>query len=136
MRQVALHLMDYVNATTTNILSPDILPVEDLRNMHIKSELPSMMQLPISLDKTLHFYQYLSTHVLIADRQFLLLTDVLMQNSAQQHHIYDVFSSPVPHSNLSAQYKINHKYISVTYDEARAVSSTEPASMQMDSFAE
>ena len=33
MRQVAIHTMDYVGAATTNILSPDILPVEDLRNM-------------------------------------------------------------------------------------------------------
>ena len=28
---------------------------------------------------------------------------------------------PVPHSNLSAQYKINHRYIGVTYDETKAV---------------
>ena len=33
MKQVAIHMMDYVDAATTNILSPDILPVEDLRNM-------------------------------------------------------------------------------------------------------
>ena len=41
MRQVAIHTMDYVDAATTNILSPDILPVDDLRNMlrHIESEL-------------------------------------------------------------------------------------------------
>ena len=58
MKQVAIQVMDYVDAVITNILSPDILTVEDLRNMlrHIKSELPSMMHLPISLDNTLHFY--------------------------------------------------------------------------------
>ena len=33
MRHVAIHMMDYVDAATTNVLSPDILPVEDLRNM-------------------------------------------------------------------------------------------------------
>ena len=27
MRQIAIHMMDYVHAATTNILSPDILPV-------------------------------------------------------------------------------------------------------------
>ena len=32
-----------------------------------------------------------------------------------------VFSLPAPHTNLSAQYKINHKYIGVTYDETKAV---------------
>ena len=70
MRQVAIHMMEYVDVATTNVLSPDILPVEDLRNMvkYIESELPSMMHLPIPLDNTLHFYWYFSTHVLIADR--------------------------------------------------------------------
>ena len=59
MRQVAIHMIDYVDAATTNILSPDILPLEDLKNMlrHIESELPSTMHLPISSDDTLHFYQ-------------------------------------------------------------------------------
>ena len=58
MRQVAIHTMDYVDAATTNVLSPDILPVEDLRNLlrHVESELPSVMHLPISSDITLHFY--------------------------------------------------------------------------------
>ena len=58
MRQVAIHMMDYVDVATTNVLSPGILPVEDLRNMlrHIESELPAMMHLPISSDNTLHFY--------------------------------------------------------------------------------
>ena len=78
MRQAAIHMMDYVDAATINILSPDIHPVEDLRNMlrHIESELPSVMHLPVSLDNTLHFYQYLSTHVLIADGKFLLVINV------------------------------------------------------------
>ena len=57
MRQVAIHMMDYVDAAVTHMLSPDILPVEDLRNMirHIESELPLTMHLPISLDDTFHF---------------------------------------------------------------------------------
>ena len=60
MRQVAIQTMNYVDAATTNVLSPDILPVEDLRNIlrHMESEVPSMMYLPTSLDNTLHFYQY------------------------------------------------------------------------------
>ena len=42
MRQVAIHTVDCMDAATTNVLSPDILQVEDLENMlrHIKSELP------------------------------------------------------------------------------------------------
>ena len=39
MWQIAIHTMDYVDAATTNELSPDILPVKDLKNMliHIES---------------------------------------------------------------------------------------------------
>ena len=33
MRQAAIHTMDYVDSPTTNVLSPDILPVEDLIHM-------------------------------------------------------------------------------------------------------
>ena len=71
MGQVAMHMMDYVDAATTNILLSDILPMEDLRSMlrHIETELPSTVHLPISSDDTLHFY----THVLKAEGQFLLI---------------------------------------------------------------
>ena len=117
------HLWTIWDAATTNVLSPDILPVEDLRNMlrNIESELPSAMHLPISSDKSLHFYRYLNTHVLIADRQFLLLIDMSIQNRAQQLKIYEIFSLPVPHNNLSDKYKVIYKYIGVTYDETKAV---------------
>ena len=42
--------MDYVDAATTRILSPHVLPVEDLREMllHIEKTLPLTMHLPIS----------------------------------------------------------------------------------------
>ena len=97
--------MDYVDATAINILSPDILPMEDLEGIlrQIESELPSTMHLPISSDDILNFYQYLNTHVLIAEGQFLLLIDVPIQKRAQQLQIYQVFILPVLHSNLSAQ---------------------------------
>ena len=127
IRQVAIHTMDYVDAATTNVLSPDILPVEDLRNMprHIESELPSMMHLPISSNNTLHFYRYNSIHVLIAEGQFLHLIDVPIQNKVKQLKIYEIFSLSVPYSNMSAQYKINHKYIGLTYDKIKAIAITD-----------
>ena len=86
MRQVAIYTMDYVDTATSNMLSSDILLVEDFQSMlrHIEYELPSTVHLPISLDDTLHFYQYLNTHVLIAEGQFLLLINVPIQNRAQQ----------------------------------------------------
>ena len=39
MRQVAMQTLDYSDAAMTNIMSPNILPVEEIRNMlrHIKS---------------------------------------------------------------------------------------------------
>ena len=33
MREVAIYTMDYIDAATTGILSPHVLPVEDLREM-------------------------------------------------------------------------------------------------------
>ena len=123
MRQFAIQTMDYGDAAMTNMLSSYILPVEELRNMlrHKESQLPSIMHLPRSSDNTLHFYWYLKTHVLTADGQFLPLINVLIQGRAQQLQIYGIFNLPVPHGEISAQYKINIKYVVITYDETQEV---------------
>ena len=49
MKQVGTHTVNYVHATTTNVLSLDILPVKELKGMlrHIGSQLSSIMHLPI-----------------------------------------------------------------------------------------
>ena len=59
MRQVAMHAMDHIDAAITGILSPYVLPVEDLRKMllHIEEALPSTMHLLVSSGDTLHFYR-------------------------------------------------------------------------------
>ena len=82
MREVIIYTMDYVDTATTRILSPHVLPLEDLRKMllHIEGTLPSTMHLPVSSEDTLHFYRYLCTHVLIADEQFLSLIYVPIQD--------------------------------------------------------
>ena len=56
MTQVAMHVMDYIDAATTGILSPHVLPVEDFQKMltHIEEILPSTMHVPVSSDDTLH----------------------------------------------------------------------------------
>ena len=84
MREVTIHTIDYVDAATTRILSPHVLPVEVLRKMllHIEETLPSNMHLPVSSEDALHFYRYLHTHILITDEQFLLLTNVPIQDHA------------------------------------------------------
>ena len=92
---------------------------------HIELQLPSIMHLPISSDKTLHFYRYVKTHLLVAEEQFLLLIDVPIQDRAQQLKIYKIFNLPVPHGDMSARYKINDKYIGITYDETQAEVITE-----------
>ena len=127
MRQVMTHTMDYINAATTNIFSPDVLPIEELIDMlrHIKSQPPSIMHLSISSNDILHFFHYLKTHMLVADGQYLLLTDVLLQDRAQQYQVYEIFNLPVSHGYVLAQYKINNKYIGDTYDETQAVVITE-----------
>ena len=47
IKEVAMHTMDYIDAATTGMLSPHVLPVEDLRKMllHIKEILPFTMHL-------------------------------------------------------------------------------------------
>ena len=79
------------------------------------------MHLPISSDDTLQFYWHLNTHVLRAEGHFPLLIDVSIQNRAQQLQIHEVFNLPVLHSNPSAKYRINHRYIGVTYDNTKTV---------------
>ena len=58
MRDVAIHTMDYIDAATTGIPSPHVLPVEDLKKMllHIEETLPLTMHLPVSSEDALHFY--------------------------------------------------------------------------------
>ena len=74
LHTISTHTMDYIDAATSGILSPHVLPVADLCKMlqHITDTLPPTLHLPISPVDTLHFYRYLCTHVLIENKQFLL----------------------------------------------------------------
>ena len=96
--------MDYIDAATTGTLSPHILPTMDLRRMlsHIEETLPSTLHFPVSSEDTLQFYRYLNTHVLIANKQFLLLINVPIQDQSQQLSIYKIFTLDIPHDNLIA----------------------------------
>ena len=68
------------------MLLPHILPIMDLKKMlsHKEETLTPTLNLPVSLEDTLHFYRYLHTHVLIANKEFLLLIDVPIQDQSQQ----------------------------------------------------
>ena len=121
MRQVGIHTMDYVEATMNNILSPDMLPVGELRTMfrHTEVQLPSITHLSILLDNMLYFYWYLKTHMLVADGQLLLLLDAAIQDRAQQLQIYEFLNLPVPHGDVTGKYKVSDKYIGITCDETQ-----------------
>ena len=82
IQMVSTPTMDYINAATSGILSPHILPTVDLQKMllQISDTLPSTLHLPVSPDDTLHFYRYICTHVLITNKQFLLLIDIPIQD--------------------------------------------------------
>ena len=121
MRQIAMHEKGYIDKATPNILSPHVLPVEDLQEMliHIKAELPSTMDLLVSSDDTLHFYIYLCTHNSVAEEQFLLLIDVPIQDHVQQLEIYQIFNLLIPKGNLLPWYDIDTKYLAISYDETK-----------------
>ena len=89
--------------------------------LHIEETLPSMLHLPVSSDDTLHFYRYLHTHILIANKQFLLLTDVPIQDRSQQITIYEVFTLNIPHGNFTACYDITTKYLGITNNKTMVV---------------
>ena len=94
---------------TTGTLSPHILLIMDLKRMlsHIEETLSTTLHLHVSSEDTLHFYQYLYTHVLIANIEFLLLIDMPIQDCSQQISIYNIFTLDIPHGNSTAHYDIN-----------------------------
>ena len=123
IKSVLMHIMDFVDAATTGALLPNVLFIADLKQMlsHIEESLPTTMHLPVSSEDTLHFYRYLHTHVLIANRQFLLLIDVPIQDQTQQISIYRIFTLDIPHGNFTACYEVDTKYLAITWDKTMAV---------------
>ena len=103
MRTDSMHTMDNANAAMTGTLSPHILHIMDLKKMlvHIDVTLPPTLHLPVSSEDTFHFYRYLCIHVLIANKQFLFLIDVPIQDRSQQLSIYKVFILNLPHGNFT-----------------------------------
>ena len=124
IRQVTMHAMDYIDAATTRMVPPHVLTVEDLRKMliYIEEALPSTMHLPVSSEDTLHFYRYICTHILVIDKQCLLLIEVPTQDWLE---IYEVFNLVIPHGNLSTHCNVDSKYLGISYDETKTVEISE-----------
>ena len=123
IQTVSAHTMDYINGATSGTLNAHILSVMDVQKilLHISDTLPPILPLPVSPDDTLHFYRYLHTHVLIENKQFLLLIDGPIQDRSQQITIHKVLTLSIPHGNFSACYDINTKYLGITKDATMAV---------------
>ena len=123
IQMVSKHTMDYIDTGTSGTLSPHVLPVIDLQRMlqHIADTLPLTLHLPISPEDILHFYRYLCTHILIENKQFLLLTDVPIQDRSRQITIHQILTLDIPQGNYSARYDVNTKYLGVTKDATMAV---------------
>ena len=122
MKQLANHVLEYIDTATTGTLTPHLIPVPDLQQMlyQIESELLPNMHLPIPSSDPLH-YRYLLTHVLVEENQFLLLIDVPIQDRAQQIQIYQIINLPVPVGNYSMRYTMDTKYLGVTYHRTKAM---------------
>ena len=75
MKQLANHVLKYIDTATTGTLTPHLIPVPDLQQMlyWIKSELPPNMHLPIPSSDLLHFYRYLQMDILVEERPVTLL---------------------------------------------------------------
>ena len=123
IQTVSTHTMEYIEAVTSGTLSLHVLPVIDLQRMlqHIADTLPPTLHLPISPEDTLHFYRYLHTHVLIKNKQFLLLIDVPIQDRSHEITIHQILTLNIPHRNYSAHYDMITKYFGVTKDATMAV---------------
>ena len=123
LQMVSTHTMEYIDAATSSILSPHVLPITDLQKMlwHIADTLPPTLHLPISPEDTLHFYSYLHTHVLIVKKQFLLLIDIPIQDRACQITVHQVFTLDILYENYSAHFNLNTRYFAVTIDATMGV---------------
>ena len=115
--------MEYIDAATSGTLSPQVLPVIHLQKMlqHIADTLPPTLHLPILPEDTLHFYRYLHTHILIENKQFLLLIDIPIQDRSCQITIHQILTLDIPHGNYSALYDVHTKYFGVTKDATMAM---------------
>ena len=123
MKQLANHILEYIDTATTGTPTPHLIPVPDLQKMlyQIESELPPNMHLPIPSSNPLHFYRYLRAHVLVEENQFLLLIDVPIQDRAEQIQIYQIINLPVPVGKYLMRYTMDNKYLGVTYDRTKAM---------------
>ena len=123
IQMVSTHTIEYIDAATSGTLSPHVLPVIGLQRMlqQIADTLPLTLHLPISPEDTLHFYRHLHTHILIENKQFLLLIDIPIQDRSRQITIHQILTLNIQQGNYPACYDVDTKYLGVTKDATMAV---------------
>ena len=111
-----LHWCSYCRNIFTHIL-----PIADLKQMLscIEETLSTTKHLPVSSEDTLHFYRYWCNHVLIANKQFLLLIGVAYTGSyataLNLQNFYFGYSSQKFDSMVWCQYPISWSYTGWDY---------------------
>ena len=115
--------MDCIDAAMSGTLFPHILHVTDLQQMlqHIADTLPPTLHLTISPEDTLHCYRYVHIHVLIENKQFLLLIYVPIKDRSRQITIHQILTLNIPKGNYSAYYDVDTNYFGVTKNATMAV---------------
>ena len=109
---------------TSGILSPHVLPMSQIYRRCSNTLLtpylqPYTYQFPL---KTPYIFTGTCiTHVLIENKQFLLLIDIPIQDRAQQITVHQVFTLYIPYGNYSAYYNIDIRYFGVTKDATMGV---------------
>ena len=66
-------------------------------------------------------YRYMHTHVLIENKQFLLLIEVPIEDGSRQITIHQILTLDIPQGNYSAHYDVDTKYFGITKDAIMAV---------------
>ena len=113
---------------TTLMLPPLVYYHHMSYQLQIYRRCSSTLLTPYHQPCTYQYHQrtpYISTdtciHVLIENKQFLLLIDIPIQDRAHQITVHQVFTLDIPHRNYSAHYDINTRYFGVTKDATMGV---------------
>ena len=112
IQTVSAHTMDYINAATSgNTLSTHPTCHGSTKDVVTYIRYLTTYTAPTCFTRMIPyiFYRYLCTHILLENKQFLLLIDVPIQDRSWQITIHKVLTLSILHRNFSACYDINTK---------------------------
>ena len=94
---------------TENVTTHSWYPTTDTTPTNFTRRYPTFLQIP------------LHTHILIENKQFLLLVDVPIQDRSRQITIHHILTLDIPQGNYSACFDVDTKYLGITKDATMAV---------------